>query len=67
MIIVRHKEDTHEFETLAQAIAFATELGEFVKIEFDGKELVGVFGAAGITNGKCPDGVEYTWMKRRKS
>jgi hypothetical protein len=67
LIIVRHKEDTHEFETLAQAIAFATELGEFVKIEFDGKELVGVFGAAGITNGKCPDGVEYTWMKRRKS
>ena len=67
MIIVRHKEDTHEFETLAQAIAFATELGEFVKIEFDGKELVGVFGAAGITDGKCPDGVEYTWMKRRKS
>ena len=67
MIIVRHKEDTHEFETLAQAIAFATELGEFVKIEFDGKELVGVFGAAGITDGKCPDGVEYTWMKRRKN
>ena len=67
MIIVRHKEDIHEFETLTQAIAFATELGEFVKIEFDGKELVGVFGAAGITDGKCPDGVEYTWMKRRKS
>jgi hypothetical protein len=67
LIIVRHKEDIHEFETLTQAIAFATELGEFVKIEFDGKELVGVFGAAGITDGKCPDGVEYTWMKRRKS
>jgi hypothetical protein len=67
LIIVRHKEDTHEFETLTQAIAWATELGEFVKIEFDGKELVGVFGADGITDGKCPDGVEYTWMKRRKS
>jgi hypothetical protein len=67
LIIVRHKEDTHEFETLTQAIAWATELGEFVKIEFGGKELVGVFGTDGITDGKCPDGVEYTWMKRRKS
>jgi hypothetical protein len=67
LIIVRHKEDTHEFETLTQAIAWATELGEFVKIEFGGIELVGVFGADGITDGKCPDGVEYTWMKRRKS
>lgn len=67
MIIVRHKKDIYEFETLTQAIAFATELGEFVKIEFDEKELVGVFGADGITDGKCPDGVEYTWMKRRKS
>jgi hypothetical protein len=38
-----------------------------VKIEFGGLELVGVFGADGITDGKCPDGVEYTWMKRRKS
>jgi hypothetical protein len=67
LIIIRHKEDTHEFETLTQAMAFAIELGEFVKIEFGGLELVGVFGADGITDGKCPDGIEYTWMKRRKS
>jgi hypothetical protein len=47
-------------------MAFAKELGEFVTIQFDGKEVVGVFGATGVANGKCPDGMDYSWKKRRK-
>ena len=66
MVIVKHNLDTHEFNSLDEAMAFAKELGEFVTIQFDGKEVVGVFGATGVTNGKCPDGVAYSWKKRRK-
>jgi hypothetical protein len=47
-------------------MAFAKELGEFVTIQIDGKEVVGVFGATGVTDGKCPDGMDYSWKKRRK-
>jgi hypothetical protein len=65
MIEVQSKEDLKEFETLALAMAWAKELGEFVTIKINGMELVGKFGADSIVNGKCPDGAEYTWKKRR--
>lgn len=65
MIEVKSNIDTREFETLALAMDWAKELGEFVTINFNGMELVGVFGADSIVNGKCPDGVDYTWKKRR--
>jgi hypothetical protein len=45
---------------------WAKAIGEFVTIEFDGKQVVGVFGAAGVLQGKCPDGADYSWKKRRK-
>jgi hypothetical protein len=66
LIVVKHKLDTQEFQSLDEAMAFAKELGEFVTIQFDGNEVVGVFGATGVTNGKCPDGIDYSWKKRRK-
>lgn len=66
MITVHHNSETHEFETLGQAMAWAKELGEFVKIEFDGMEVVGKFGADGIRDGKFPNGEAYTWVKRRR-
>ena len=66
MITVKHNTETHEFDTLDQAMTWAKELGEFVTIEFDGKQVVGIFGAAGVVDGKCPDGIEYSWKKRRK-
>ena len=47
-------------------MSWTKELGEFVTIEFDGKQVVGIFGAAGVVEGKCPDGVDYSWKKRRK-
>jgi hypothetical protein len=66
MITVKHNTETYEFDTLDQAMAWAKELGEFVTIEFDGKQVVGIFGAAGVVEGKCPDGADYSWKKRRK-
>ena len=54
-----------DFESLDLAMTYAKELGEFVTITGNGMEIVGVFGADSIRDGKCPDGVDYTWMKRR--
>jgi len=65
MIEVKSKENSKEFETLTLAMAWAKELGEFVTIRVNGMELVGKFGADSIVDGKCPDGVDYTWKKRR--
>ncbi len=47
-------------------MAWATALGEFVTIQFNGTEVVGKFGADGISNGKLSNGEAYTWEKRRK-
>jgi hypothetical protein len=52
--------------TLSDAMAFAKDLGILVTINGGGMEIVGLFGADSIENGVCPDGVPYTWMKRRK-
>ena len=65
MIEVKSKEVSKEFETLALAMTWAKELGEFVTIQVNGMELVGKFGADSIVDGKCPDGADYTWKKRR--
>jgi hypothetical protein len=65
MIEVKSKTKTKEFETLALAMAWAKELGEFVTIKINGMELVGKFGADSVIDGKCPDGADYTWKKRR--
>ena len=66
LFLVKHNLATHQFNSLDEAMAFAKELGEFVSIQFDGKEVVGVFGATGVADGKCPDGMDYSWKKRRK-
>ena len=54
-----------EVKTLSDAMAFAKELGILVTINGGGMEIVGLFGADSIEDGVCPDGVPYTWMKRR--
>lgn len=66
MITIKHNSITYEFENLDQAMAWAKKLGEFVKIEFNGMEIVGKFGADGISNGKLSNGDDYSWTKRRK-
>jgi hypothetical protein len=51
--------------TLEDAMKFAKGYGKFVTITNDKMEFVGKFGVDTIKDGKCPDGVDYTWMKRR--
>lgn len=51
--------------TLDDAMKFAKGYGTFVTITNGEMEFVGKFGVDTIEDGKCPDGVEYTWMKRR--
>jgi hypothetical protein len=63
MIEVKNKTETKEFETLALAMDWAKESGEFVTIKINGMELVGRFGVDAVKDGKCPDGVAYTWNK----
>lgn len=52
-------------ETLAMALEFAKELGILVTINGSGMEIVGVFGADSVQQGKLPNGTEYNWYKRR--
>lgn len=66
MITVKHNSETHEFQTLDQAMAWAKELGEFVTIQFDDIEVAGKFGADGIIDGKLPNGEAYKCKKRRR-
>lgn len=66
MITVHHNLDAYEFETLDQEMVWAKELGEFVRIEFDGIEVVGKFGVDGILDGEFPYGETYTWKKCRR-
>jgi hypothetical protein len=56
-----------EVETLDLAMLRSKELNAFVTISGNGMEIVGRFGADSIKDGVCPDGVPYTWMKRRNS
>jgi len=50
---------------LKAAMDVAKTLDRFVAIVGDNIEIVGRFGADSIKDGVCPDGVEYTWRKRR--
>ena len=54
-----------EFDSLTLAMDWAKVLNEFVTIKTDTYEIVGKFGSDAVENGKCPDGTDYTWMKRR--
>ena len=65
VVEVTYNGETHEFDDLTQAMAWAKVLEKFVTIKINGMELVGIFGADSIKDGKCPDGVDYTWKKRR--
>jgi len=57
----------HEFSSLDEAMQYAKQLGMFVTIRGGEFEIVGKFGVDTIVEGRCPDGVEYSWMKRRST
>ena len=65
MYFVVCEEEETEVIDLQAAMALAKELDRFVVIRGNGMEIVGRFGADSIKDGVCPDGVEYTWRKRR--
>jgi hypothetical protein len=67
LIFIKHKEEVFEFESLDQAMEWAKALGEFVTIHANGLEIVGKFGADGISDGKLSNGDPYTWKKRRRT
>ncbi len=55
-----------ELKDLSEALAFAKELGILVTINGGGMEIVGVFGADSVDNGRLPNGDQYSWYKRRR-
>lgn len=52
--------------TLDEAMKLAKEINELVTIEGHGIEIIGLFGVDFVFEGKCPDGSDYTWKKRRR-
>jgi len=65
MFKVIWEENEKEFNNLNLAMDWAKTLDQFVKIAGKDFEAVGKFGADSIQDGVCPDGVEYSWKKRR--
>lgn len=65
MYEVKGKIVTFNATTLDEAMRTAKAMNEFVTIKSKEFELVGMFGADSIEDGKCPDGIDYTWKKRR--
>jgi hypothetical protein len=59
------KEETFKVLTLAEAMNIAKHMNEFVTIKGEDFEIVGMFGVDSIKDGVCPDGVDYSWKKRR--
>lgn len=59
--------DDQEVEAvdLNEAMKVAKAVNQFVRITNGDIEFVGRFGVDSIVDGLCPDGVEYSWMKRR--
>ena len=67
MYEVKWNEEVKELDSLDEAMKFSKTLNCYVVIKGNGMEIVGIFGADSIEDGKCPDGAPYTWMKRRNS
>ena len=66
MYKVKSKTKKVEVMSLDEAMKLAKEMNELVTIEGHGIEIVGLFGVDFVLEGKCPDGSEYTWKKRRR-
>ena len=66
MYKVKSKTKKVEVMSLDEAMKLAKEMNELVTIEGHGIEIIGLFGVDFVLEGKCPDGSEYTWKKRRR-
>ena len=65
MYNVKNEKEERQFASLQLAMEYAKTVATFVVIEGPDFEVVGIFGADTIKDGMCPDGVEYSWKKRR--
>lgn len=65
MLEIIGKEERFKVLTLAEAMNLAKHMNEFVTIKGKDFEIVGKFGVDSIKEGVCPDGVDYSWKKRR--
>jgi hypothetical protein len=65
MFRVIGKEETFKVLTLAEAMNIAKNMNEFVTIKSSEFEIVGIFGVDSVKDGVCPDGIDYSWRKRR--
>jgi len=58
-----------DFDSMTDALAECESLRKhgcrFVTMVSEHTDQVGKMGVDAVTNGKCPDGVEYDWKKRR--
>ena len=66
MYKVKSKTKKIEVMSLDEAMKLAKEMNELVTIEGHSIEIIGLFGVDFVFEGKCPDGSEYTWKKRRR-
>ena len=66
MYKVKSKTKKIEVMSLDEAIKLAKEMNELVTIKGDAIEIIGLFGVDFVLEGKCPDGSDYTWKKRRR-
>ena len=66
MYKVKSKTKKVEVMSLDEAMKLAKEMNELVTIEGHGIEIIGLFGVDFVLEGKCPDGSDYTWKKRRR-
>ena len=66
MYKVKSKTKKIEVMSLDEAMKLAKEMNELVTIEGHDIEIIGLFGVDFVLEGKCPDGSDYTWKKRRR-
>ena len=53
------------FDDLTLAMNHSKDLGLFVCITGGEYDIVGMFGTNSVDNGLLPNGLKYTWRKRR--
>lgn len=52
-------------DALAECESLRKHGRRFVTMVSEHTDQIGKMGVDAVTNGKCPDGVEYDWKKRR--
>jgi len=65
-VISKNELPLNSFPTLDEAMTFAKTVGLFVTIMGPDFEVCGKFGVDSVEEGKTPDGVDYSWVKRRR-